>query len=324
MAWMPPECVQVRNLLADYAGRWWFAGGWAVDLHLGRQTRDHHDVEVAIPRAEQEDFRSYVEGHPDVVRCERQENGVFLPWPVGHRIEHPLHQVRLHLREGTVLDALFNEVDRQIWRFRRDLRIRYSMVGGRDAGPLDAPLLLLFKARDRRKKDEADFVQLGPALTDEERAWFEDAVTVAYGPDHPWCRGTGFERVYSCPHWYDGPRSGVADFRGMPHVFVSMWEDIDREPETFRLRPLTPEAFQAAVEDWDGWLKQLAGEPIDERRKTELESTLGRLIPELETAAMEDDAPGSFRASLETAPCARDNGHANFLARWTVLDEPRG
>ena len=29
---------------------WYVAGGWAVDLHLGRPTREHEDLEIGVPR----------------------------------------------------------------------------------------------------------------------------------------------------------------------------------------------------------------------------------------------------------------------------------
>lgn len=45
-------------LLADLPIRWWIAGGWALDLHEGRQTRPHKDVDVAILRSEHEALRS--------------------------------------------------------------------------------------------------------------------------------------------------------------------------------------------------------------------------------------------------------------------------
>lgn len=33
-----------------------------------------------------------------------------------------------------------------------------------------------------------------------------------------------FERVYS-HDWYDGPRTGVADYKGQPPLFASEWDD---------------------------------------------------------------------------------------------------
>lgn len=45
---MSPE--EVTDVLADLDCAWWVAGGWALDLHLGRQTRAHADVDVLVLR----------------------------------------------------------------------------------------------------------------------------------------------------------------------------------------------------------------------------------------------------------------------------------
>ena len=45
--------VNLRRALAPMntcQTAWWVAGGWALDLFLGRMTRPHHDVDVAILR----------------------------------------------------------------------------------------------------------------------------------------------------------------------------------------------------------------------------------------------------------------------------------
>lgn len=34
------------------------------------------------------------------------------------------------------------------------------------------------------------------------------------------------EHVYTMTEYYDGPRGGVADFRGTPHVYRSLWTDV--------------------------------------------------------------------------------------------------
>ena len=39
-SWQPHEVAQLFSALAI---PWWIAGGWAVDLFLGEQTRDHED-----------------------------------------------------------------------------------------------------------------------------------------------------------------------------------------------------------------------------------------------------------------------------------------
>lgn len=34
-----------------------------------------------------------------------------------------------------------------------------------------------------------------------------------------------FETVHILTDWYDGPRRGIADYRGRPHLFESEWSD---------------------------------------------------------------------------------------------------
>ncbi len=45
--------VEVTELLRSAACPWWIAGGWAIDLHVGRQTRAHEDLDVLILRDDQ-------------------------------------------------------------------------------------------------------------------------------------------------------------------------------------------------------------------------------------------------------------------------------
>lgn len=51
---------QVAELFSDLPEKWWIAGGWAIDLFLGEQTREHEDVDVAILRKDEVAFRTYL------------------------------------------------------------------------------------------------------------------------------------------------------------------------------------------------------------------------------------------------------------------------
>lgn len=63
-----------------------------------------------------------------------------------------------------------------------------------------------------------------------------------------------FEVVHMLNDWYDGPRRGIADFRGHPHVFESEWSDgNDMDADTFLLMPIDSTTFSLAVEDWMIW-----------------------------------------------------------------------
>jgi len=65
-----------------------------------------------------------------------------------------------------------------------------------------------------------------------------------------------FEMVHTVPDWYDGPRRGIADFQGRPHLFESEWQDgEDVHANTYLLMPIDEETFALALEDWVIWLR---------------------------------------------------------------------
>lgn len=67
---------------------------------------------------------------------------------------------------------------------------------------------------------------------------------------------SSFERVYTMTDYYDGPRGGIASFRGRPHVYESMFADArDAYSDVFELRPVDDETFRLALEDWEMWLR---------------------------------------------------------------------
>ena len=102
-----------------------------------------------------------------------------------------------------------------------------------------------------------------------------------------------FETVHTMTDYYDGPRGGVADFRGAPHVYESEFSDtLNNYTDSFRLSPISDDLFQLALEDWAIWLRWDAAYkrgdtphethpalPADRDRHDELEQLLnGRLV----------------------------------------------
>src|SRR5579864_7003664 len=57
-AWTPPEAAQV---LEGCEVRWCVVGGWAIDLSIGRETRKHEDLEIAIARGDFPMVRRHLE-----------------------------------------------------------------------------------------------------------------------------------------------------------------------------------------------------------------------------------------------------------------------
>jgi len=53
--------------------------------------------------------------------------------------------------------------------------------------------------------------------------------------------------------YYDGPRKGIADFEGRPHLYEAEWNDLAEEFAAFRLSPVDPQLFELALESWRIW-----------------------------------------------------------------------
>ena len=63
-----------------------------------------------------------------------------------------------------------------------------------------------------------------------------------------------FEVVHTLTDWYDGPRCGIADYHGEPHLFESEWMDgEDLDADTFLLTLLDSDTLALALEDWAIW-----------------------------------------------------------------------
>jgi len=67
------------------------------------------------------------------------------------------------------------------------------------------------------------------------------------------------ERVHAVFDYFDGPRSGVADFHGLPHAFAGKFDDdLQDWSEFYHLKPLTEEQFRLVMTDWQIWTRWLA------------------------------------------------------------------
>lgn len=178
--------------LRGWSRDWMVSSGWAVDLYLGRVTRVHHDLDVAVFRDDQLALREHLGAHG--WRFVTPFEGRLEPWPPGMRLELPRHQVHAH-REGAFIDVLLTERHGGVWRFRRDPRVVRTLDRLVLQGPGDVPFIapevtLLYKSAtsggDPRPRDVADFENvMAHGLEPERRAWLRWALQL-YRPTHPW------------------------------------------------------------------------------------------------------------------------------------------
>lgn len=173
---------------------WCLAGGWAIDLWLGRLTRAHASVAVAVFRDDQIALRDFLgagwrfsvppaagERAAQPWRHDRQM--LMLPVTTIHAVSPPS-------RGRRQVDFRLNECDTVDWFDPRDAAVRWPKeqwsVRGAFGVPALAPhLALLRQSRSRRPQDDLDLRSALPELAPELRSWLADALRRT-SPGHPW------------------------------------------------------------------------------------------------------------------------------------------
>lgn len=186
-AWRP-EAVAV--LLDGVRAPWYVAAGWAIDLFLDEERREHEDLEIAVPSSRFDEVLDRLGGLEIFVITGPGE-----ATPIDearHRLDET-HQT--WVREPATglwrLDVFREPSDGDAWVCRRDGRIRmpYGRLIERTADgiPYARPeVVLLYKAKHaHRERDRRDFADVVPRLDEERLRWLADALELVH-PGHSW------------------------------------------------------------------------------------------------------------------------------------------
>jgi hypothetical protein len=156
-------CSLLSNLTVPY----WTTGAWAIDLAVGRVTRDHADV--------------------DVMLLERDKHAL---WSALTEIDVELAGGH-HLRPGRLVlhneklpsptEVFLARATGTFWLYRRGAhcvrRTLTDITHYRDGIPFLAPeVVLLFKARSKADRDQHDVETVLPALDAGQRSWLQDTL----------------------------------------------------------------------------------------------------------------------------------------------------
>lgn len=194
MSSVPIELSRTAELMAGFPHRWFLCGGWAVDAWLGKTTRSHSDVDIAVSYDDQAGLYEYLcdwdmIGHDPNVPDDSPDR-----WN-GRRLDLPAH---IHAYNTAVLETqleiYLNAIIGDQWICRQRPTISCELYG---PSPWQLPtvppeLVLFYKAGGNldqldqlRPHDEQDFRALLPLLPLEQHSWLADALNRAH-PNHPW------------------------------------------------------------------------------------------------------------------------------------------
>jgi len=184
-AWQPLSVTQVATFLGSAAARWWLSGGWAVDRWIGRQTRDHGDIDVSVARP---DWQTLIHALPRHLTAYAAMSGRIRPL-ADHADDPALHNLWVTDGKAWVLQVNLESGDEDGWRYRRDERVRRGwpdavhLIDGVPTGSLATQLL--WKSAHPLPKDDHDLAVGLPRLSNAEHDWLAGTVALAH-PDSPW------------------------------------------------------------------------------------------------------------------------------------------
>jgi hypothetical protein len=183
------EPFRIAQLMRDFHQPWSFCGGWAIDLLLGEQTRQHKDIDIAILRQHQLDARSYLMARGWTL--EKAHKGKLSPWTGDEFVQLPVHAIWCKNPDynPSFLEILLNESEGDYFCFRRErsitLELNQVFVRSGIGLPVLAPeVVLLYKAKEA-ESNEADFCNGLPLLNDKQRKWLRQSLLRLY-PEHKW------------------------------------------------------------------------------------------------------------------------------------------
>jgi hypothetical protein len=190
--WRPWSPAEVLRRFHRAPFKWWVAGGWAAEAG-GAAPRAHEDIDLAVLERDLPAVRHWLADH----HLWEAHEGALRPLRPGAPLAPGRQQlwVRRNATSPWVVDLLLTPTDGESWVFKRNGTIRLPLESVGWVAPdgvsyLRPEVVLLFKAKLARPKDEADFRSLVPRLDDLAHRWLRDVLAVAH-PGHAWLEQLG-------------------------------------------------------------------------------------------------------------------------------------
>ncbi len=180
--------LKIADVMRDFKPSWFVAGGWAIDLFLGKETRSHSDIEIAVFRQDQAALHNYFKGW----NLQKTVNGKLVVWHQEEWLTLPTHEIHCfnETANSPKIEVLLNESNETEWIYRRNQEIRRSLAkirlrSSEGVNFLCPEIVLLYKSKNPRTKDEQDFQAVVGHLDPERKQWVKNAIGIC-DPKHRW------------------------------------------------------------------------------------------------------------------------------------------
>jgi len=174
-------CLKVKTIMDKFGYPWFIAGGWAIDLFLGRETRNHDDIEIGIYRKHQMQLYRYLEKYKKYYIDNRSRVGIHekREWNKEY-LRLPIHELYVEYRDLEI-EVLLNERDNTSWIYRRNEKIKREekkviLFTDKRIPYLCPEIVSLYKTKDIRDKDIQDIGNAYSKMNEDQKEWLVESI----------------------------------------------------------------------------------------------------------------------------------------------------
>lgn len=198
--WEPLAITEVNCIFSEVPIHWGIAGGWALDMHLGRKTREHSDTDIVIFREDQQVVYHLLKNEWTLYKA---EDGKLSLWPEGEYLD-AINDIWISRdsRSPWAFQIMLMDSEQDKWVYRREKTINVPKAELFSSDENRVPYLkpaiqLLYKGGSSqiREKDSRDFQAVFPTLSAEEKNWLEEALKRQFPLGHSWIENHDCLRV---------------------------------------------------------------------------------------------------------------------------------
>jgi len=204
---------ELINFLAPFEIQWFVSGGWAIDIHLSRNTRNRGDLDISVPYPNRLETVEYflekkwqieakiLDGFKTLRNLSDYEDEIRYFWSFPADTEFISEYIddqgnrrisynREYQFELDYIEVFFEKIEDGEFIYRRDHHVRRNIdqvvLVQEDVRYLSPEIVLLFKSNDLSEKNVQDFNSVVNALEDDQRRWLRDALLLVNDDEHPW------------------------------------------------------------------------------------------------------------------------------------------
>jgi hypothetical protein len=190
-SWLPISMKEIYQIFSKIPAFWCIAGGEVLDLHFGKKSREHSDIDVVIYREQQQDVYQSLSSEWLLYKAGR---GKVVPWEDGEFLES-INDVWVSKNANSPwsfqIMFLDNVHDDWIYRRERSIKKLKSSIYLRTSEGipyLKPEIQLLYKAGSSkvREKDFKDFQTMLPFLSTQEKNWLKHSLHKQFPEGHTW------------------------------------------------------------------------------------------------------------------------------------------